>query len=147
MVSPRHNQVIFLVRDPPSVESLRQQLRTEGCAAITISEPSAAIEAIALRTPDLVLLDWHLPAPVLELVRHCKSSSGIALLVLFGATGGPPVEEVFEFGADDFIQMPFSVREVTARVLALLQRRRNYPAPVLICDSLRLDLGALRVTG
>lgn len=75
---------------------------------------------------DLVILDWQLPGlSGLEVLRNYRAVGGNALVLLL--TGKSQIEDKesgFEVGADDYLTKPFHIRELTARVGALLSRPR-----------------------
>ena len=102
--------------------------------------------------PDLIILDWMLPGMSgIDFARRLKSdeySKGIPIIML--TARGEEIDKVrgLEIGADDYVTKPFSPRELTARIKAVLRRR----APQMTDDpiessGLRLDPVTHRVTG
>jgi len=90
--------------------------------------------------PDLILLDWNLPKlDGLELLKRLRKEQQIPVIMITART-----EEIdrimgLEFGADDYLIKPFSVRELVARVRAVLRRTTLLP------DSKPIEEGALRI--
>ncbi|MBR3273447.1 MAG: response regulator transcription factor [Clostridia bacterium] len=77
-------------------------------------------------TADLVILDIHLPdIDGLELIRTLRSISTVPILVLTESIDEIDAVLAFEYGADDFVTKPFSMRELTSRVRAILRRCGN----------------------
>ena len=77
-------------------------------------------------TADLVILDIHLPdIDGLELIKTIRSISTIPILVLTESTEEIDAVLAFEYGADDFVTKPFSVRELISRIRAILRRSGN----------------------
>jgi two-component system alkaline phosphatase synthesis response regulator PhoP len=77
-------------------------------------------------TADLVILDIHLPdIDGLELIKTIRSMSTIPILVLTESTEEIDAVLAFEYGADDFVTKPFSVRELISRIRAILRRSGN----------------------
>ena len=109
-----------------------------------------ALEMHAREQVDLVILDWMLPRlDGLEVLRHLRQSSSTPVLML--TARGEETDRVIglEVGADDYLTKPFSVRELIARVRALLRRNelirqtleadRSKSAHVLVRGTLQLD--------
>lgn len=72
---------------------------------------------------DLIVLDIHLPdVDGLDLIRTLRSISTVPILVLTESTEEADAVLAFEYGADDFVTKPFSVRELVSRVRAILRR-------------------------
>ena len=77
-------------------------------------------------TADLVILDIHLPdIDGLELIKTLRSISTVPILVLTESTEEIDAVLAFEYGADDFVTKPFSVRELISRIRAILRRSGN----------------------
>ena len=82
-----------------------------------------AIEAINVQHPELIILDINLPElSGLEVCRQAREVSHVPIIVISG--GGSEEEKVraFELGVDDYVTKPFSLRELEARVRAILRR-------------------------
>jgi two-component system response regulator RegX3 len=135
MSRPRRR--ILLVEDETSItEPLVEALRGEGFDAEVAGTFAQALE-LARRDPDLVLLDVMLPdGSGLDVCRELRRTSQVPIIML--TARGEEADRVvgLELGADDYIVKPFSAREVTARIRAVL-RRSEAPEPV--------DQGALEV--
>ena len=88
----------------------------------TVHTTRSSLDALN-RSSDLIILDIHLPdTDGLELIKTIRSISKVPILVLSDSTDEAETVLAFEFGADDFMNKPFSMRELTSRVRAILRR-------------------------
>jgi two-component system, OmpR family, phosphate regulon response regulator PhoB len=143
-------QVLIVDRDLAAVESLRQELSGMGFAVRAIADCSAAAVAIVERPPHLVIVDWDMPGftalDLIEGIRAARAPQTVRLIILSALAGEHNVVAGLNFGADDYISKPFSLREVVARVCSVLRSRPRAPQPATIsCDELVLDLSTARV--
>jgi two-component system alkaline phosphatase synthesis response regulator PhoP len=118
---------ILVVEDEADIrELLRYSLTQEGYAVEEAADGAEALDRIARRAPDLVLLDLMLPRMSgLELCRRLRASGETARMPVIVVTAkSAEVDRILglEMGADDYVVKPFSPREVVARVKALLRR-------------------------
>ncbi len=144
-------QILIVDRDVAAVEPLRQRLSDVGFVVRAITDGGAAVAAVTERPPHLIIMDWNMPGlAALELiqgVRRARSPQAMRLIILSALSGEQDVVTGLNLGADDYIAKPFSLREVVARVSAVL---RSHPLehqhPALNCDELVLDAATNRVT-
>lgn len=119
------NKRILLVDDEPGVLlALGDQLRAEGYEVATAADGEEAYAAIRERSPDLVVLDILLPR--LNGFEICKrlrrDGNDVPILFLSAKTEETDIVLGLGFGADDYVTKPFGMREVVARIEALLRR-------------------------
>jgi two-component system phosphate regulon response regulator PhoB len=122
------NTTILIVEDEPSIVELitftLKEARWNACAVRTAAD---AWEFIQKRTPQLVLLDWMLPDQTgLRLLSRIRSDRQIQELPVIMLTAKSMEEDKIaglDNGADDYMTKPFSPRELTARIKALLRRK------------------------
>jgi two-component system phosphate regulon response regulator PhoB len=150
-VTESQGQILIVDPDLAAVESLRQKLSGVGFAVRAITDCSAAALAIAERPPHLVIVDWNMPGftalDLIEGIRAARAPHSVRLIILTALTGEHNVVAGLNFGADDYIAKPFSLREVVARVCSVLRSRPHAPQPTTIsCDELVLDSSTTRVT-
>jgi DNA-binding response OmpR family regulator len=149
---------ILLVEDEPTLlATIAYNLRREGYQVLTATDGEAALEAAA-EGPDLVVLDVLLPKiDGFEVCRRIRQQSAVPILMLTSKTDEVDRVVGLELGADDYLTKPFSLRELLARVKALLRRRdlliadlgrpkAAHAAERLIADDLEIDPAAHRVT-
>ncbi len=118
---------ILIVEDEaPIREMVRFSLRNAGFAVREAADAQQAYERIADGIPDLILLDWMLPGVSgIEFARRLKQSeltSRIPVILLTARTEETDRLMGFRVGADDYVTKPFSPRELTARIKAVLRR-------------------------
>ncbi len=144
----RTRQKILVVEDENDIrELLRFNLAQEGFAVEEAGDGAEALDRVARRAPDLMVLDLMLPRMSgLELCRRMRANPDTARLpILIVTAKGAEVDRVLglEMGADDYVVKPFSPREVVARVKALL--RRANPAGAAAEGPSLFDRGRLRI--
>ena len=116
---------ILIVEDEPSMQmGLRDNLEFEGYEVDLADDGEVALEKILTNKYSLVLLDVMLPK--LSGFDICKMArkKGIAVPIILLTARGEEIDKVLglEFGADDYITKPFSLRELLARIRAVLRR-------------------------
>lgn len=116
--------VILIVEDEPAIaDTLVYALKTEGFVPVHCLTGKAASEEMVAQVPDLVILDVGLPdCNGFEWCKVLRKSSAVP--VLFLTARNSEIDRVvgLEIGGDDYVSKPFSPREVTARVRAILRR-------------------------
>jgi two-component system OmpR family response regulator len=138
-------QVLVVDDDPHIRQLLVFALEKAGLSAREAEDGEAALEAVAEQRPDLVVLDINMPKlDGLEVCRRLRAQGDLPILFL--SSRDDEIDRVLgiELGGDDYVVKPFSPREVTARVQAILRRARTAaPAaeasPVLAHGRLSLD--------
>jgi two-component system phosphate regulon response regulator PhoB len=151
LATEAHKQILIVDRDVAAVEPLRQKLTDTGFAVRAIADGNAAVAAVADRPPHLVIVDWNMPSMVaLELIQGARRASvpqPVRLIILSALSGEQDVVTGLNLGADDFIAKPYSLREVVARVSAVLRvHAHEAQHPALCCGELVLDTATHRVT-
>jgi DNA-binding response OmpR family regulator len=115
---------ILIVEDEESLsETLSYNLERQGYVVETAAEGHLALEMARTINPDLIIMDIMLPGlDGMEITRILRKESGVPILML--TAQGDEIDRVLglELGADDYMPKPFSMRELIARVKALLRR-------------------------
>jgi DNA-binding response OmpR family regulator len=115
---------ILVVEDEHELAALiRRQLDGEGHRALVAHDGSMALILAAQAQPDLVILDWMLPGlDGLTVCRRLRERSIVPILMLTARAEEADRVLGLEVGADDYLTKPFSLRELMARVRAILRR-------------------------
>lgn len=147
------NEKILVVEDEKDIaRMIDYNLKKEGYRTIVRYDGPAGVAAAAAERPVLVILDLMLPGmDGLEICRRLKGdpkTSGAAIIMLTAKSGETDRVVGLEMGADDYITKPFSVRELLARVRAVLRRGGNgKPAPeIFTSGDLCVDFAKVAVS-
>jgi two-component system alkaline phosphatase synthesis response regulator PhoP len=121
---------ILVVEDEPNmVAGLRDNFEFEGYRVITASDGVEGLRRALEESPDLVILDVMMPQMSgLEVCRQLRAKRASIPIIMLTARG-QEVDKVvgLELGADDYVTKPFSIRELLARVKAILRRTAVIP--------------------
>jgi len=119
---------VLIVEDEQDIAGLIKHTleRSGGAEAEIVGSGDAALKAVAARPPDLIILDLNLPVlSGLEVCRVLRSRSDarhLPFIMLTAKSSESDRVAGLELGADDYVTKPFSLRELTARVRAVLRR-------------------------
>jgi two-component system, OmpR family, response regulator ResD len=115
---------ILVVDDEPVVRDvLTRYLKRDGFEVESVADGEQALESIATNPPDLVLLDLMLPkVDGFEVFGRMRTFSDAAVIMLTAKGGETDRIAGLELGADDYVNKPFSPKEVALRVKAVLRR-------------------------
>mgnify|MGYP001459629497 CR=1 FL=1 len=146
-------QNILIVEDDADIaESLQYNFKREGFR-VSIAESAEKGLRLALdekQTPSLVILDLMLPGMSgMELCRRLRReqlTETIPIIMLTAKAAESDKIAGLEIGADDYIAKPFSVKEVIARVRAVLRRSEKESSPRYQDEQLSVDFDDMRVT-
>jgi two-component system alkaline phosphatase synthesis response regulator PhoP len=120
-----HAGTILIVEDEPDmVLGLKDNFEFEGYEVVTAGDGQSGLERARTQKPDLVILDIMLPK--LSGLEVCKTlrGEGFTTPIVMLTARGQEIDKVvgLELGADDYVTKPFSIRELLARVRAILRR-------------------------
>jgi DNA-binding response OmpR family regulator len=132
---------ILLVEDAVDLaQVIVRELEAAGYRVLHAADGLSALQSHARHQPDLVILDWMLPElDGLEVLRQIRQTSVIPVLMLTARDEEADRVIGLEIGADDYLTKPFSMRELIARVRALL-RRIERVQQILEADRARSDV-------
>jgi DNA-binding response OmpR family regulator len=141
---------VLVVDDEPTIgEVVSRYLERAGYEARVAEDGLAALDAVAERAPDLIVLDLMLPGlDGLEVMRRVRAEDRSSAIILLTAKGDESDRIVgLRLGADDYVVKPFSPAELVARVDAVLRRVDTVGAdePPLRFGDLEIDPSARRV--
>jgi two-component system, OmpR family, response regulator RegX3 len=118
---------ILVIEDSTSiVDALEYGLTAEGFKVVTAANGERSLALFGRERPDLVLLDLMLPdLPGTEVCKRIRAISSVPIIML--TAKDTEIDKVvgLELGADDYVTKPFSMRELVARVRAVLRRGRE----------------------
>jgi len=146
---------VLLVEDEPDIATLIQHsLQKHGAMDVqTVASGDAALRAVSERAPDVILLDLNLPVlsgvEVCRILRARPGTAGIPIIMLTARSSEDERVIGLDVGADDYITKPFGLRELTARVRAVLRRRNGTMAgatAVYTGSHLHADFDAVSVS-
>jgi DNA-binding response OmpR family regulator len=148
VVTDAPTRVLVVEDDPTVAEVVTRYLEREGFVVESVGDGNEALARADAQLPDLVVLDIMLPGlDGLEVCRRLRSRAPIPVVML--TARGSEEDRVLglELGADDYVSKPFSPRELTARVKAVLRRARSPLGEVdnagtVEYDGLQIDFGA-----
>jgi two-component system response regulator RegX3 len=146
---------VLVVDDEESLlEAIRYALSREGIEVVTARDGGDAMRDFEAERPDLVVLDLMLPTlNGWDVCRRIRTTSQVPILMLTARDAEVDRVVGLEMGADDYVTKPFSLRELVARVRALLRRagvaahgERRTDGTVLEAGGIRLDQERHEVT-
>jgi DNA-binding response OmpR family regulator len=141
---------IVVVEDEAELAgAIAARLRSDGHCVTVASDGPGAVQAVAAAQPDAVLLDLMLPGfDGLEVCRRIQRDRPVPVIMLTARGSETDLVVGLEVGADDYLSKPFSMRELTARVRALLRRAERSaadPGQVLRVGGVEVDVSRRRV--
>jgi two-component system phosphate regulon response regulator PhoB/two-component system alkaline phosphatase synthesis response regulator PhoP len=145
-------RLIFIVDDEPDIlELVDVHLKKAGFKTKKFEDTTNLLNQIEITPPSLIILDLMLPfTDGMELCKHLKSDKDYSHIPIIMLTArSDEVDKVLglELGADDYVTKPFSPRELTARVKAVLRRKRDTESDIrVIGNVLRIDLNQHQVS-
>lgn len=135
------SSVLVVDDERPLVGMIASLLGEEGYEIVTAYDGETALRRHADDSPDLVILDRKLPRMSGdEVCRRIRATSPTPILMLTGERGADERAKLLDLGADDYLEKPFSARELRSRVRALLRR-----ATPVVPTQIAASIGALRV--
>jgi len=140
----------LLVVDDEKVltDTITYTMRREGYHVLVVHDGELAVKTARADRPDLIILDIMLPkVDGFDVCRLIRRESDVPILILTARESEADVVLGLELGADDYMTKPFSMRELTARVKAMLRRSATQHSltdgvltrPVLQAGPLRID--------
>jgi len=140
--------LVLVVDDEPQIlRALQTNLRGAGYEVATAASAADALSSAAMRPPDAFILDLVLPdGSGIDVCRELRSWSSAPILVLSVVGDEPEKVAALDAGADDYVQKPFGIDELLARLRALLRRATPSGEPVLEVGELVIDLEKRLVT-
>ena len=144
-------RIAIIEDDADLAFTMRLNVERQGYAVTTFGNGREGLEGVRRGGFDLLLLDLNLPdvdgLTICREIRRDPATASLAILMLTARASEQDRVTGLELGADDYLTKPFSVRELLARIAAILRRSRTAEPGAAYDDGvLRLDPGSLRVT-
>jgi DNA-binding response OmpR family regulator len=145
------NKILIVEDDANLLETIKYNLRKEGYDAVTASDGEKAIEVARRERPGLIILDIMLPRMNgFEVCRVLRQEMTVPILMLTAKADETDKIVGLEIGADDYMTKPFSMRELLARVRAMLRRTQMAAVPpetaTIKIDDLEVDTARHRAS-
>jgi two-component system, OmpR family, KDP operon response regulator KdpE len=136
-------RILIIDDEPQIVRALSTSLKADGFEIETSVDGLAALDKVTMWQPDLVILDLGLPdIDGVEVIRRLRGWSQVPVIVLSARDGRSDKVQALDLGADDYVNKPFAIEELLARLRATLRRTKVQPpsGPVLTFGDIRVDL-------
>lgn len=140
---------ILIVEDNADLaDNVKQWLEMEQHSVDVCNDGVSGLAHLRTYDYDVIIMDWAMPQMTgIEVLKQFRSLGGITpVLMLTGRRSLDDKEEGLDSGADDYLTKPFEMREMSARVRALLRRSQSQPTMSLKYADLNLDRDAKLVT-
>lgn len=148
---PRELRVLLVEDDEALRFTVAHNLKREGYTVLTAARGDDALRAAREHHPDLIVLDIMLPGvDGLQVCRLLRRDSKVPIILLTALGGESDRVIGLDTGADDYLAKPFGMRELMARVRALLRRSApeaasELPSETVTADDLTIDLARREV--
>ncbi|SIR35828.1 two-component system, OmpR family, KDP operon response regulator KdpE [Rhizobium sp. RU20A] len=134
---------ILVVDDEPQIQRfLKPSLTAAGYEVVEAETGAEALKAVATRAPDLVILDLGLPdMDGKEVIASLRGWSDIPIVILSARDRESEKIAALDLGADDYVEKPFGIGELTARIRTALRHRgrRDAVPSVMDVEGLTID--------
>jgi two-component system KDP operon response regulator KdpE len=129
-MSPDDKVILVVDDEPRMIQFIRMNLELERYRVLQASNGLQALDKVRDELPDLVILDVMMPdLDGFETLRILRETSDVPVIMLTVKAEEDDIVRGLKLGADDYVTKPFSPRELSSRVEALL-RRAELPAPI-----------------
>lgn len=145
MAAPDAATILVVEDEEPLLFTLAHNLKREGYSVITASRGDDGLRLARERKPDLIVLDLMLPGvDGMQVCRLLRRDTDVPIIMLTALGGESDRVAGLDIGADDYMPKPFGMRELLARVRALLRRTRAPGHPPggeggVVSGDLRID--------
>jgi two-component system KDP operon response regulator KdpE len=141
---------VLVVDDEPQIlRFLRASLGASGFEVIEAETGAAALKRAAADAPEIIVLDLGLPdMDGKEVIKSLREWSEIPIIVLSARAREAEKIEALDLGADDYVNKPFGIGELLARLRAALRHRlrQQGTTPVVTAGDLKIDIARHKVT-
>lgn len=140
-----NSALIYVIEDEPSIaEVVSLYLRRAGYQVTVFADGKSAMDKLAQKQPDLIVLDLMLPkVDGLTITRWLRDRSDVPIIMLTARRDEADRIAGLEMGADDYVVKPFSPQELVSRIRAVLRRTQGSGESIvehpLVFETLRID--------
>lgn len=139
--------VLVVDDDPAILRTLAINLRARDYEVETAADGRSALQIVAERMPDAILLDLGLPdLDGIAVLRRLRLTSAVPVIVLSARAESDDKVEALDLGANDYVTKPFGMDELLARVRAATRAATGPSRTALEIDGLTLDLEDARAS-
>jgi DNA-binding response OmpR family regulator len=139
-------RILFVEDDAIIASGIVYALKTEGWEVTHCADVDRALRALSEQDFSFALLDLSLPDGTGYMIfEQIRKASDIPVIFLTAADDEGNTVKALEMGADDYITKPFRVRELLARIKAVLRRTKDDPGDTLLLGSVKIDSAKARV--
>jgi DNA-binding response OmpR family regulator len=139
---------IYVTDDDPGIRELvAEYLTGQGYAVETAEDAVSLDRLLAVRKPDLLVLDWMMPGEDgLSVARRLRAQPGFPPIIMLSARG-EDIDRIIglEVGADDYLPKPFNPRELLARIRAVMRRQTGIANAAATDTAKRFQFGPFSV--
>lgn len=149
-----HRTVLVVDDEKDIADLVDYNLTREGFTVLTADNGWTALEMVKKKRPDMIILDWMMPEmdglEVCRRLRQNPDTTGIPIIMLTAKSDTVDKVLGLEMGADDYLTKPFHIRELLARIRAVMRRleslQKEDDQKILTFKSIRVDLNTYKVT-
>ncbi len=126
---PRGKNVLIVEDEVDAGRLLHYHLRQKGYECRIAMDGRTALNAVFSKKPDLILLDLMLPSlnglEICRLLKGAPATRHIPIIMVTAMATSDDIVRGFKLGADDYVTKPYEMREILARIAALLRRDKD----------------------
>ena len=155
-MSEDKRSLVYVVDDEPNIRKLASlALREYGFDTQEFAGGEELLKAVQRRLPDVIVLDWVMPAPdglsICGRLKLDKDTKTVPIILLTARNDEVDCVLGLEMGADDYVTKPFSLKELCARVKALIRRKEysnivNPSNDIITCGEITVNLARRTVS-
>ena len=155
-MSEDKRSLVYVVDDEPNIRKLASLALSEyGFETQEFSSGEELLKAVQRRLPDVIVLDWVMPAPdglsICGRLKLDKDTKTVPIILLTARNDEVDCVLGLEMGADDYVTKPFSLKELCARVKALIRRKEysnivNPSDDIITCGEITVNLARRTVS-